>query len=102
MVTLDEQVPRILRIAYSTELGLDCGIERGLVRLVYDSPLEIDVDQHFSKIEEIVEERQPRRVVIDSLATYGTTLGVGGRLFRAFFHALVALMKENQIAAVYN
>jgi KaiC/GvpD/RAD55 family RecA-like ATPase len=41
-------------------------------------------------------------VVIDSLSTYGSALGPQGRLFRDFFHALIALMKENQIAAVYN
>jgi KaiC/GvpD/RAD55 family RecA-like ATPase len=40
--------------------------------------------------------------VIDSLSTYGSSLGTQGRLFRDFFHALVALMKEHQIAAVYN
>jgi len=102
MLSLDEQVPQMLRNAHSIGLDLESGIEQGLVRLVYDPPQEIDVDQHFARIEELVEELQPRRVVIDSLSTYGTTLGVGGRLFRDFFHALVALMKENQIAAVYN
>src|SRR6185436_18332203 len=34
--------------------------------------------------------------------TYGSTLGTEGRIFRDFFHALGALMKEHQIAAVYN
>ena len=29
-------------------------------------------------------------------------MGTQGRVFRDFFHALVALMKEHQIAAVYN
>jgi KaiC/GvpD/RAD55 family RecA-like ATPase len=48
-----------------------------------------------------MEEFKPKRVVIDSLSTYGSTLGVG-RMFRDFFHALVALMKEHQVAAVYN
>ena len=40
--------------------------------------------------------------MIDSLSTYGSNLGTQGRVFRDFFHALVALMKEHQIAAVYN
>jgi KaiC/GvpD/RAD55 family RecA-like ATPase len=40
--------------------------------------------------------------VLDSLSTYGSSLGTEGRVFRDFFHALVALMKEHQIAAVYN
>ena len=41
-------------------------------------------------------------MVIDSLATYGSSLGTEGRVFRDFFHALIALMKEHQIAAIYN
>jgi KaiC/GvpD/RAD55 family RecA-like ATPase len=45
---------------------------------------------------------KPKRVVLDSLSTYGSSLGTDGRLFRDFFHALVALMKEHQVAAVYN
>jgi KaiC/GvpD/RAD55 family RecA-like ATPase len=41
-------------------------------------------------------------VVIDSLSTYGSNMGSSARVFRDFFHAVVALMKEHQIAAVYN
>ncbi len=102
MLSLDEQVPQLLRNAMSVGIDLQPAIENGLVRLYYDPPQEIEVDHHFNMIEKIVREFQPRRVVIDSLSTYGSTLGKGGRLFRDFFHALVALMKEHQIAAIYN
>ena len=102
MLTLDEQVPQMLRNARSIGLDLETEIDRGLIQLYYDPPQEIEVDAHFHEIEEIVEAFRPRRVVIDSLSTYGTALGAGGRVFRDFFHALIALMKENQVAAVYN
>jgi hypothetical protein len=46
--------------------------------------------------------RVAAHVVLDSLSTYGSSLGADGRMFRDFFHALVALMKEHQVAAVYN
>ena len=72
------------------------------MQIPYDPPQEIEVDQHFHKIEQIMEAFKPKRVLIDSLSTYGSSLGTEGRLFRDFFHALVALMKEHQIAAVYN
>jgi circadian clock protein KaiC len=62
----------------------------------------MEVDHHFHKIEQIIEAFKPKRVVLDSLSTYGSSLGTDGRLFRDFFHALVALMKEHQLAAVYN
>ena len=57
---------------------------------------------HFHNIEQLVEEFKPERVLIDSLSTYGANMGTGGRVFRDFFHALVALMKEHQTVAVYN
>jgi circadian clock protein KaiC len=102
MLSLDEQVPQLLRNAASVGIDLQPAIDRGIVRLYYDAPQEIEVDHHFHKIERIVEEFKPKRVVIDSLSTYGSSLGTQGRVFRDFFHALVALMKEHQIAAVYN
>jgi circadian clock protein KaiC len=101
MLTLDEQVPQVFRNAAS--IGLDLQKWTGdLLRVEYDPPQEIEVDRHFYKIEQIVETFKPKRVLIDSLSTYGSNLGTQGRLFRDFFHALVALMKEHQIAAVYN
>jgi circadian clock protein KaiC len=101
MLTLDEQVPQVIRNAASIGKDLQADIDRGLTRLHYDTPQEIDIDHHFHAIELIMEDFKPKRVVIDSLSTYGSTLGVG-RMFRDFFHALVALMKEHQVAAVYN
>ncbi len=102
LLSLDEQVPQLLRNASGIGIDLQKEIDRGVVRLYYDAPQEIEVDRHVHKIERIVEEFKPKRVVIDSLSTYGSSLGTQGRLFRDFFHALVALMKEHQIAAVYN
>lgn len=102
MLSLDEQVPQILRNAASVGIDLEAGIQSGLVHVEYEPPQEIQVDVHFHHIKQLVREFKPRRVVIDSISTYGSTLGAGGRLFRDFFHALVALMKESQIAAVYN
>ena len=102
ILSLDEQVPQLLRNAATIGMDLQAGIESGVLRLYYDPPQEIEVDYHFHKIEKIVQEFKPKRVVIDSLSTYGSTMGTQGRVFRDFFHALVALMKEHQIAAVYN
>lgn len=102
MLSLDEQVPQVLRNAKSVGIDLKPWIDEGIVRVVYHPPQEIEVDQHFHQIEEMVESYRPKRVVVDSLSTYGSTLGTDGRIFRDFFHALVALMKEHQIAAVYN
>ena len=102
MLSLDEQVPQILRNARSIGIDLAEPVEKGLVRLEYEPPQEIEVDVHFHHIEQLIHQFRPRRVIFDSLSTYGSNLGTRGRVFRDFFHALVALMKEYQIAAVYN
>lgn len=102
MLSLDEQVEQMTRNAASIGVDLQALIEGGMVRVEYEPPQEIEVDVHFHHIEELVKEFKPKRVVIDSLSTYGSNLGTKGRIFRDFFHGLVALMKENQIVAVYN
>jgi circadian clock protein KaiC len=102
MFSLDEQVPQIMRNAVTIGIDLQPEMDRGVVQVHYDPPQEIEVDRHFHEIERIVQEFKPRRVVFDSISTYGSTLGTQGRVFRDFFHALVALMKEHQTATIYN
>ena len=91
MITLDEPPAQVLRNAQSIGIDLQSLIDRRL-----------EIDRHFAQIEAIVEDFKPQRVVIDSLSTYGSSLGASERSFRDFFHAIVALMKERQITAVYN
>jgi circadian clock protein KaiC len=102
MLSLDEQVPQIIRNANSIGIDLQAHIDSGLVRAQYFTPQEIEIDHHFHQIEQIIDDFKPKRVLFDSLSTYGSSLGTQGRTFRDFFHALVALMKEQQTATVYN
>jgi circadian clock protein KaiC len=102
MLSLDEPVRQIIRNANSIGIDLQQLIDSGTVRVQYDTPQEIEIDRHFDDIEQVVDEFKPTRVLFDSLSTYGSNLGVTGRSFRDFFHALVALMKEHQTATVYN
>ncbi len=102
MLTLDEPRAQVLRNAATLGIDLTPSIDQGLVRLVYDRPQEIEIDRHFLQLETLVKEFRPRRAVIDSLSTYGSSLGPSGRSFRDFFHAVVALMKEHQVTTIYN
>ena len=102
MLTLDEPVPQVIRNANSIGIDLQALIDGGFVRVEYYTPQEMEIDYHFHQIEQVIGEFKPRRVLFDSLSTYGSNLGVQGRQFRDFFHALVALMKHNQTATVYN
>src|SRR5206468_2158221 len=100
MFSLDETPAQIQRNAKSLGIELEPQITRGMVRVQYDTPQEIEVDRHFYQIEQMVEDFKPTRVVIDSLSTYGSALGSSVRIFRDFFHAMVALMKQHQVAAI--
>jgi circadian clock protein KaiC len=102
MFSLDEQVPQIIRNANSIGIDLQKAIDDGMIKVQYDTPQEIEIDRHFHDVEQVIEDFKPRRVLFDSLSTYGWNMGSEGRLFRDFFHALVALMKEHQTATVYN
>jgi circadian clock protein KaiC len=102
MLSLDERVPQIIRNARSIGVDLQKDIDRGLIHLEYDSPQEIEVDAHFDKIEKLIKHFKPTRVVIDSLSTYASTMGTQGRIFRDFFNALTALMKDERVTTVYN
>jgi circadian clock protein KaiC len=102
MITLDEPPAQVLRNAKSIGIDLQSAIDREQVHLWYEPPQEFEVDRHFAQIESIVEDFKPQRAVIDSLSTYGSSLGAAERTFRDFFHAIVALMKEHQVTTVYN
>lgn len=102
MVALDEPTAQILRNAGQIGLDLEPAIARDALRIWYDSPQELEIDRHFAQLEEMVRTYQPKRVVIDSLSTYSSTLGNSDRSFRDFFHALVLLMKQHQVTVIYN
>src|SRR5262249_8941165 len=102
MVTLDEAPAQSVRNGQTGGLDIGPSLAARVTESELQAPQEIEIDRHFYQIEQIVQDLKPKRVVIDSLSTYGSSLGSSARLFRDFFHALVALMKEHQIAAVYN
>jgi circadian clock protein KaiC len=95
MLSLDEQVAQMMRNATSVGIDLAAEIKKDLIRVEYEPPQEIEVDVHFHHVEELVKEFKPKRVGIDSLSTYGSSLGTRGRIFRDFFRGFVALMKEH-------
>jgi circadian clock protein KaiC len=102
MITLDEPPAQVVRNATSIGIDLQAAIDRDLIRLSFEPPQEIEIDRHFHQIEELVRTFRPQRAVIDSLSTYGSNIGTTGRDYRDFFHALVVLMKEYQVTAIYN
>jgi circadian clock protein KaiC len=102
MITLDEPPAQVVRNAASIGIDLQQEIDRGMIRLWFEPPQEIEINRHFAEVEDLVETFKPKRVVIDSLSTYGSNIGTIRSIYRDFFHALVMLMKEYQVTSIYN
>lgn len=102
MITIGEPPSQMIRNAAKIGFDLQAATDAGLVRLWFEPPQEIEIDRHFSQIEETVRTFKPQRAVIDSLSTYESNIGTVAREYRDFFHAVIVLMKEYQVTAVYN
>jgi circadian clock protein KaiC len=101
MVTLDESQDQMIRNATTIGIDLRREIDRGLIEVWYQPPQEMEVDRHFAELERRVKRLEPRRHVIDSLAGYGSMMSPAIQM-KDFLHAIVGLMRQRQITAVYN
>jgi circadian clock protein KaiC len=101
MVTLDEPQDRMIRNAATIGIDLPREIDRGMIDIWYQSPQEMEPDRHFAELDARVQRFKPRRMVVDSLAGYGSMISPAVHM-KDFLHAVVELMREWQITAVFN
>jgi circadian clock protein KaiC len=101
MVTLDEHPAQIVRNAQSLGLDMQEQVDAGSIRILFESPQELDIDAHYARIIELVEKHDIQRMVIDGLTSYSTALGNMG-LYRDFFHALVDFSKNRSMTTFFN
>jgi circadian clock protein KaiC len=101
MVSLDEHPGQIVRNAESLGLDLQKQIDMGSIRILFESPQELDIDAHYAQIVELVEKHDIQRMVIDGMTSYSTALGNMG-LYRDFFHALVNYSKNRLMTTFFN
>jgi circadian clock protein KaiC len=93
LVSLDEHPLQIQRNANALGLNLSEQFAAGTVQYLHDSPLELEIDTHYHRIKQIVEEHRIERIVLDGLTTYQNAIG-DQRLFREFVHGLMAFAKR--------
>jgi len=96
LVSLDEHPLQIQRNADALGLNLGEQFRAGTVQYLHDSPLELEIDTHYHKIKQIIEDHQIERLVLDGLTTYQNALG-DQRIFREFVHGLMAFTKRRLI-----
>jgi circadian clock protein KaiC len=101
LVSLDEHPAQILRNAATIGLNLKEQVDAGQIQILFESPQELEIDVHFSRIVNLVEKYNIQRLVIDGMTSYSTALN-DQALYRDFFHALVAFSKSRLMSTFFN
>jgi circadian clock protein KaiC len=101
MVTLDEPSSQMMRNAATVGIDLQRAIDRGLLDVWYESPQELEIDRHFAELQTRIDRLAPQRIVIDSLAGYGSMISPAVEL-RDFLHAVVASLRRRYITALFS
>jgi circadian clock protein KaiC len=101
LVSLDEHPAQIVRNAATLGLNLQEQVDSGIIQILFESPQELQIDVHFSKIVELVEKHKIKRLLIDGMTSYSTALG-DVALYRDFFHAIVAFSKSRLMSTFFN
>jgi circadian clock protein KaiC len=101
MVTLDEHPAQIQRNATVLGLGLDEQVRAGMIQILFDSPLELEIDAHVDLIIRTIEQNEIDRLVVDGLTTYSNAIG-DQRVFREFLHGLIAFTKNRLMTTFLN
>jgi circadian clock protein KaiC len=101
LISLDEHPAQIIRNAQTLGLNLEEQVADGTIKIMFESPQELDIDTHFARIVELVEENDIQRMVIDGMSSYSTAASQLG-VYRDFFHAIVAYSKQRLMTTFFN
>lgn len=101
LVSLDEHPAQISRNAATLGLNLEKQIDAGMVHVIYESPQELEIDPHFDRLVKTIEEHKIERLLIDGMTSYSAAL-TDQRLYRDFFHAVVAYTKRRLMTTFFN
>ncbi|MDY0977644.1 ATPase domain-containing protein [Massilia sp. CFBP9012] len=97
LVTLDEHPRQLIRNAASLGFDLEGMIARGELFLLYESPLELDLDVHFHSVTSLAEREGIDCIVFDSVAVYE----LSSRSEVADYLYALATYCKNRLATVF-
>jgi circadian clock protein KaiC len=101
LISLDEHPAQIVRNAQTLGLNLEEQVADGTIKILFESPQELDIDSHYARIVQLIEQHDVQRMVIDGMTSYSTAIGEVG-VYRDFFHALVAYSKQRLMTTFFN
>lgn len=98
-VSFEENILQIIN--NFTQIGHDIKpyIDEGILHIVYVSPVELDVDEHVYRIQELVREIGARRLIIDSISSF--EIGMSDKVkYTDYIWALTDYFKHNGISVL--
>jgi circadian clock protein KaiC len=101
LISLDEHPAQIIRNAQTLGLDLEQQIADGTIQILYRDPQELDIDAHFARIVQLIEEHDIQRLVIGGMTSYSAAIENIG-VYRDFFYALVAYSKQRLMTTFFN
>jgi len=101
LISLDEHPAQIIRNAQTLGLNLEEQVADGTIKILFESPQELNIDLHYARIIQLIEEHDVQRMVIDGMTSYSTAIGEIG-VYRDFFHAMVAYSKQRLMTTFFN
>jgi circadian clock protein KaiC len=101
LISLDEHPAQIVRNAQTLGMNLEEQVADGTIRIMFESPQELDVDAHFNRIVQLIEKYDIQRMVIDGMTSYSSAIGEAS-VYRDFFHAIVAYSKHRLMTSFFN
>jgi circadian clock protein KaiC len=101
LISLDEHPAQIVRNADTVGLDLQTQIDSGFIHVLFESPQELNIDIHYARIVQLVEEFGIERMVIDGMTSYSSAL-IEQSVYRDFVHALVAFSKFRLMTTFFN
>ena len=101
LISLDEHPAQIVRNSETLGLGLRPYIDSRDIVIHFESPQELDVDQHYAEVTALIEKHQVKRMVVDGMTSYSSALS-DQSAYRDFVHALVAYSKQQLLTTFFN
>lgn len=99
LVTLDEHVEQIVRNASGLGFPIEKYLKSGQLHCMYDSPMELELDVHFSKIAEAIDKYKIDLAVIDSISAYQSFMSGSPH---EFVYALTTFLKNKSVTVIMN
>jgi circadian clock protein KaiC len=100
-ISLDEHPAQVIRNAQTLGLNLQEQVADGTIKIMFESPQEIEIDAHYAHIIELIEKHDIQRMVIDGMTSYSSAIKEVD-VYRDFFHAIVAYSKQRLMTTFFN